>query len=194
MTQKKTAQELLDENVTPQVILDEALMKGMAVVGEKFRNNEMFVPQVLVSARAMKLVMTILEPYFTASSISKKGKIIIGTVKGDIHDIGKNLVSIMLQGAGYDVVDLGTGCTAEKFYDEYEKNEANVVGMSALLTTTMVYMKTVIDYFKDKKAEVPLIIGGAPINQKYADEIGADGYAKNAYDAVILVDKILEKL
>jgi 5-methyltetrahydrofolate--homocysteine methyltransferase len=184
-------QELLLNDVKPQAILDNALMKGMAVVGERFRDQLIFVPQVLVSARAMKFAMKALEPYLIKNAVASKGKILLGTVKGDVHDIGKNLVAIMLQGCGYEVTDIGTGCSAEKFHEEFIKCNADVVGMSALLTTTMIYMETVINYFKEKNINVPLIVGGAPLNKKFADEIGASGFARNAYDAVKLVDSIM---
>lgn len=182
---------LLEIGTDPKTILDEALMKGMAVVGQRFRDQQIFVPQVLISARAMKLSMKALQPYLTQNNVVAKGKVLLGTVKGDVHDIGKNLVAIMLQGSGYEVIDIGAGCSAEKFHEEYLKHESDVIGMSALLTTTMVYMKTIIEYFKEKNTTVPIIIGGAPLNQRFADEIGADGYGRNSYDAVKLVDKIL---
>ena len=188
---ERVTKELIEDGVEPKTILDEALMKGMGVVGQRFRDQLMFVPQVLVAARAMKFSMKILEPLMIGSGVKSKGKVLIGTVKGDVHDIGKNLVSIMLQGAGYDVIDIGIGCTAEKYFEEYEKHKADIVGMSALLTTTMVYMKDVIEYFKEKNAGVPIIVGGAPLNQKFADEIGANGYGRSAYEAVQLVDSII---
>ncbi|MBU2491421.1 MAG: corrinoid protein [Bacteroidetes bacterium] len=182
---------LLEMGIDPKNILDEALMKGMGIVGQRFRDQQIFVPQVLISARAMKFSMKALEPYLVGDNALSKGKVLLGTVKGDVHDIGKNLVAIMLQGSGYEVIDIGTGCSAEKFYDEYLKHKTDIVGMSALLTTTMVYMKTVIEFFKEKNVMVPIIIGGAPLNQRFADEIGADGFGRNSYDAVKLVDKIL---
>lgn len=186
--------DLLADGITPARILDEALMKGMGVVGQRFRDQLMFVPQVLVAARAMKFAMKILEPFIVKEQAGGKGKIMIGTVKGDVHDIGKNLVAIMLQGSGYEVIDIGTGCSAEKYFEEFEKHTPDIIGMSALLTTTMIYMKTVIDFFREKNINIPLIIGGAPINRKFADEIGAAGYAGSAYDAVLLVDKLLGRI
>lgn len=190
---ERLTQELVDEGVNPKTILDEGLIKGMAVVGQRFRDQQMFVPQVLVAARAMKFSMKVLKPLMIGEGNQSKGKVLLGTVKGDVHDIGKNLVGIMLQGAGYEVIDIGTGISAEKYFEEYEKVKPDIVGLSALLTTTMVYMKTVIEYFNEKNAGVPIIIGGAPLNQKFADEIGADGYGKSAYEAVQLVDSILQQ-
>jgi len=185
--------QLVEGGIEPKVILNEGLMKGMAVVGRRFRDQQMFVPQVLVAARAMKFGMKIIEPLMVGETNFSKGKILLGTVKGDVHDIGKNIVGIMLQGAGYEVIDLGIGITAEKYFEEYQKSDADIIGMSALLTTTMVYMKNVVEYFKDKKINVPIIVGGAPLNKKYADDIGADGYGRSAYEAVNLVDSILNK-
>ncbi|MCX6170268.1 MAG: corrinoid protein [Ignavibacteriales bacterium] len=188
---QKITQELLTNNVLPQTILDNALMKGMAIVGERFRDQLIFVPQVLIAARAMKFAMKALEPYLIKGGVASKGRILIGTVKGDVHDIGKNLVAIMLQGCGYEVIDIGTGCSAEKFHEEYIKCNADVIGMSALLTTTMIYMESVIKFFREKNIKIPIIVGGAPLNQKFADEIGSSGFARNAYDAVQLVDSIM---
>jgi len=188
---QKITQELIDEKCDPQTILNEGLMKGMEVVGQRFRDNQMFVPQVLVAARAMKTSMKVIEPLMLASAVKSKGKILIGTVKGDVHDIGKNIVATMMQGAGYEVIDIGTGCDVNKFYQEYETHKPDLIGMSALLTTTMVNMKPVIDHFKNKNVNVPFIVGGAPLNQKFADEIGANGYGRDAYDAVKIADQLL---
>lgn len=190
---ERITQELVLLRVTARTILDEGLMKGMNIVGQRFRDQQMFVPQVLVAARAMKFSMKILEPLMIGQENNSKGKVLIGTVKGDVHDIGKNLVAIMLQGAGYEVVDIGIGCSAEKFFEEYQKNKPDVIGMSALLTTTMIYMKEVINYFNNKNVKVPLIIGGAPINKKFAEEIGADGFGRSAYEAVQVVDSLITK-
>lgn len=190
---EKITQELISAGVTARTILDEGLMKGMNIVGQRFRDQRMFVPQVLVAARAMKVSMKILEPLMIGQESNSKGKVLIGTVKGDVHDIGKNLVAIMLQGAGYEVVDIGIGCSAEKFFEEYQKNKPDVIGMSALLTTTMIYMKEVINYFNNENVKVPLIIGGAPINKKFAEEIGADGFGRSAYEAVQVVDSLITK-
>lgn len=188
---RKITEQLVDEGAEPSQILDNGLMKGMEVVGKRFRDGQMFVPQVLVSARAMKRALSVIEPLIVKDSKSKKGKVLIGTVKGDVHDIGKNLVVLMLQGAGYEVVDIGTGCTAEQFYNSYKEYQPDVVGMSALLTTTMSYMKEVVEKFKSEDVDFPVIVGGAPLNDKFSAGIGADGYAKNAYEAVGLVDSLL---
>jgi len=190
---ERITQELVLSGVTARTILDEGLMKGMNIVGQRFRDQQMFIPQVLVAARAMKFSMKILEPLMIGQENNSKGKVLVGTVKGDVHDIGKNLVAIMLQGAGYEVVDIGIGCSAEKFFEEYQKNKPDVIGMSALLTTTMIYMKEVINYFNNKNVKVPLIIGGAPINKKFAEEIGADGFGRSAYEAVQVVDSLITK-
>ena len=152
-TEKLTG-ELIDSGVSPEIILQDGLMPGMNIVGQRFRDQEMFVPQVLVAARAMKFSMKVLEPLMVGSNHRSKGKILLGTVKGDVHDIGKNLVGIMLQGAGYHIIDLGIGITAEKYLEEFEKNEPDIIGMSALLTTTMMYMKDVINLFEQKKIKV----------------------------------------
>lgn len=187
-------QQLLDGGVTPMTILDDGLLPGMAVVGQRFRDGEMFLPQVLVSARAMKTSMKLLEPLLAASNVEPKGKVVIGTVKGDVHDIGKNLVAVMLRGNGYSVIDIGTQNPVEKYLAAYEQHKPDIIGLSALLTTTMMYMKTVINTFKEKNIPVPIIVGGAPVTQRFADEINAHGYAKNAVEAVELVNKILKKV
>lgn len=185
--------QLLEEGLTPMTILDEGLLPGMGVVGRRFRDGEMFLPQVLVSARAMKSAMKHLDPILAASNAEPKGTILIGTVRGDVHDIGKNLVSVMLQGNGYKVIDMGIQNPAEKFLAMYEEHQSDIIGLSALLTTTMMYMKTIIELFKEKNIPVPIIIGGAPVTQKFADEIGANGYARNAVDAVDLVHAIMKR-
>jgi 5-methyltetrahydrofolate--homocysteine methyltransferase len=191
---EKITQELIEEGIRPEVILEEGLMPGMNIVGQRFRDQQMFVPQVLVAARAMKFSMKVLEPQMIGSNHKSKGRILLGTVKGDVHDIGKNLVGIMLQGAGYDVIDLGIGITAEKYFEEYEKNEPDIIGMSALLTTTMMYMKDVINLFHQKNIKVPIIVGGAPLNKMIANEMGAAGFGRSAYEAVQLVDSLVTKI
>ncbi len=186
-------QKAVSEGIAPAEILDSGLIAGMNVVGERFKNNEVFIPEVLVSARAMKAGMKIVRPLLAEANIKPKGNIVVGTVKGDLHDIGKNIVGMLLEGAGYLVTDLGTDVSVEQFMEVVEKEGANVIGLSALLTTTMTYMKDVIEAvdaagFKDK---VKVIIGGAPITQTYADEINADGYAPDAATAVDLVKGLL---
>jgi 5-methyltetrahydrofolate--homocysteine methyltransferase len=185
--------ELLKENVSPKQILDEGLMTGMGVVGTRFKEGRIFLPQVLVSARAMKTAMGYLEPLLEATSYKSSGKILLGTVKGDVHDIGKNLVGIMLRGAGYQVVDLGVGCSAEQLVQQHELHKPDIVGLSALLTTTMVYMKTVVDAFLTNGITTPIIVGGAPVTSRFADEIGAAAYARNATETVDLVRSMLNE-
>jgi 5-methyltetrahydrofolate--homocysteine methyltransferase len=190
---EQTTAQLLANGLTPMAILDNGLLPGMAVVGQRFRDGQMFLPQVLVSARAMKMAMKLLDPILAANNTEPKGRVLIGTVKGDVHDIGKNLVSVMLQGNGYSVIDIGIQNPVEKYLAAFEQHKPDVVGLSALLTTTMMYMKTVINTFKEKGLTVPIIVGGAPVTQRFADEIGADGFAKNAVEAVELVNRILNK-
>jgi len=189
---KNLVQQALDEKIPPKKILDEGLIAGMNVVGEKFKNNEFYVPEVLIAARAMHKGLDVLKPMLVKSGVKPVAKIAIGTVKGDLHDIGKNLVSMMLQGAGFEMNDLGVDVSAEKFI-EAAKQGAQIIGLSALITTTMPSMKEVIDTLKKKglRDKVKVIVGGAPLTQEYADEIGADGYAPDAASAV---DKAKEML
>ncbi len=175
---------LLEGGLGPKEILDRGLVPGMDVVGVRFRDNIIFVPEVLISARAMKASLAILEPLLTAAKIKEVGVVVIGTVKGDIHDIGKNIVAMMLKGAGFKVVDLGIDTRVEKFIDAVKREGAQIVGMSALLTTTMGYMKTVVDQLRAERLDVKVMIGGAPVSQAFAEKIGADRYAKNAAEAV----------
>ena len=189
---QRLTQEAIDEKVSPADILENGLIAGMAVVGRKFKNNEFYVPEVLIAARAMKAGMALIRPLLAASGVEAKGKVVVGTVKGDLHDIGKNLVSMMLEGAGYEVIDLGTDVTPEKFLQTARERKAHIVGMSALLTTTMVGMKQVVELIKTEEGgKIKTIIGGAPVTQQYADEIGADGYAPDAASSVDLVESIL---
>jgi len=190
---KDIAQKLVDEGVPAVEILNDGLVPGMNVVGKKFKANEFYLPEVLLAARAMKAAMDIIKPLLSESGAETKGKIIIGTVKGDIHDIGKNLVGMMLEGGGYTVIDLGADIPAEKFVEEIKKNGVKLIGLSALLTTTMIGMKTVIDILKADKetVDVKVMVGGAPLNQEYADSIGADGYASDASGAVDLASGLL---
>lgn len=193
--QKKTAElvdKAIEENVPVEKILNEGLIAGMMVVGEKFKNNEFYVPEVLIAARAMNMGMSKLEPLIVQAGIKPIAKLAIGTVKGDLHDIGKNLVTMMWKGAGFEVIDLGIDVPPEKFV-EAAKQGVSVIGMSALLTTTMIAMKETIEALKNAgvRDKVKVIIGGAPVTQEYADEIGADGYAPDAASAV---DKVKELL
>jgi len=187
---KKFVQEAVDEKVSPQEILDEGLISGMEVVGVRFKNSEIYVPEVLVSARAMSAGMDILEPLLAKSGAKAKGVFIVGTVKGDLHDIGKNLVAMMLKGAGWKVVDMGVDVDAEKYVQTAIDESADVVGLSALLTTTMVNMKQVIEIAKNKDCKSKIVVGGAPLTQNYANEIGADGYAPDAATAVEVVQSL----
>ncbi len=179
-------QKLLDAGVTPKQILDEGLIAGMSVAGEKFKNGEYFVPEILVAARAMKASMEILRPLLVATDVQPIGTMVIGTVHGDLHDIGKNLVAMMMEGAGLKVVDLGVDVPAEKFIEAAKEHNAQIVGMSALLTTTMTYIPEVIKAFDEAglRPKVKLIVGGAPVTQEWANQIGADAYAPDAATAV----------
>lgn len=183
--------KLLEAGLPAKDILDKGLLPGMEVVGIRFRDNIIFVPQVLISARAMKTSLAILEPLLSKSDVKGAGTIVIGTVKGDVHDIGKNIVAMMLRSSGFIVIDLGIDTKVEKFMEAVKKENADIVGMSALLTTTMGYMKVVIEKMKEEGLEVRTMVGGAPISKSFADQIGADGYAKNASDAVKLAKDLI---
>jgi len=183
-------QGALDSGENPVAILEGGMIPAMREIGDKFSRNEVYVPQMLIAARAMQAGLVLVEPALAKTGHKSLGKIALGTVKGDLHDIGKDLVGIMLKGAGYEVIDLGVNCDVNK-YEEGVRQGATVVACSALLTTTMPYMKEVVDHFKDKGVKV--IIGGAPVTQNYADEIGADGYSDDANGAVKLVDNLLGK-
>lgn len=186
---KELVQQAVNEGVDVQKILNEGLIAGMNVVGAKFKANEFYIPEVLIAARAMHAGMDILKPLLAKSNVKTLGRFVIGTVKGDLHDIGKNLVAMMVEGAGFEVIDLGIDVPPEKFVEVAKEKQPNVIGMSALLTTTMPAMKTVVDALKSAGLKVKTIIGGAPVTQAYADEIGADGYAPDAASAV---DKVKE--
>ena len=193
---EQMTKDALAEGKTAQEILNEGLIAGMSVVGEDFKYNILYVPEVLIAARAMKAGMSVLKPLLSAkdSNVKPAGILLMGTVRGDLHDIGKNLVSMMAEGAGFEVHDIGVDQSLEKFLAAADKYKANIVGMSALLTTTMTYMKTVIDGFKEKGLTgVKMAIGGAPVSQMFADEIGADGYGSDASSAVDLFLKLVEK-
>ena len=176
-------QKAVDEGIGPEEILTNGLIAGMSIIGARFKKNEVYVPEVLIAARAMHAGMKILEPLLAEAGVKPLGKVAVGTVKGDLHDIGKNLVVMMLKGAGFNVEDLGVDCDAQKFIDA-AKGGAQILAMSALLTTTMPGMKDVIDTLKSTGVNVKVMIGGAPITQGYADEIKADGYAPDAASAV----------
>jgi len=189
---KEMTQKAVAEKVPVEEILNNGLIAGMTVVGVKFKNNEFYVPEVLIAARAMHAGMDVIEPLIAKAGIKPIAKVAIGTVKGDLHDIGKNLVVMMWKGGGFEVEDLGIDVPPEKFV-EAAKNGAKVLGLSALLTTTMVSMKEVIESLKTAgvRDQVKVIIGGAPVTQSYADEIGADAYAPDAASAVEKVKEVL---
>jgi 5-methyltetrahydrofolate--homocysteine methyltransferase len=174
-------------------ILNEAMIPAMAEVGRLFEINEYYVPELLISARAMKAGLEILKPLLVATGIEPKGKVVVGTVKGDLHDIGKNLVAIMVEGAGYEVIDLGVDVTPENYVNTAIAQGAQVIGLSALLTTTMPSMKATVEALNESglHGKIKVMIGGAPVTQKYADEIGADGYARDAAGAARLVAQLI---
>ena len=188
--------EAIDEGVAPGDILNDGLVAGMSVVGERFRKNIIYVPEVLIAARAMKAGMELLEPLLADAGVKPAGVVVIGTVKGDLHDIGKNLVAMMLEGAGFEVVDCGIDVPPEKFLEAVKEKGAQLVGMSALLTTTMPSMKTTVDALKEAGItdKVRTIIGGAPVTQSYADQIGADGYAPDAASAADRAKELMEEI
>ena len=184
-------QEAIDEGVDPQKVLNEGLTAGMDEVGKRFKANEFYVPEVLISARAMHAGMEILDPLLAESGAEPTGTVVLGTVKGDLHDIGKNLVNMMLRGAGFKVIDVGIDVEPEEFVEQAQENGANIVGLSALLTTTMPEMETVIEALKEAGVEAKTLIGGAPVTDEYADEIGADGYAADAASAVDVAKELM---
>mgnify|MGYP000996417040 FL=1 len=190
---KELVQELVDDGVDAKKILNEGLLFGMSVIGEKFKNNEVFVPEVLVAARAMNAGLAILEPKLAEIGNVSVGKAVIGTVKGDLHDIGKNLVSMMLKGAGFEVVDLGVDVGAEQFVERAEEVGADIICMSALLTTTMSNMKSTIDLLneKGKRNKSIVMVGGAPVNDNFAKQIGADYYAADAATAATVAKQAI---
>src|SRR3954464_1347233 len=177
---------LLGRKWTPYDVLTKALVEGMRIVGIDFRDGILFVPEVLLSANAMKAGMAILRPLLVETGAPKIGKMVIGTVKGDIHDIGKNLVAMMMEGAGFEVIDLGINNPVENYLKAIEEHQPDIVGMSALLTTTMPYMKVVIDTMKEKgiRSDYIVLVGGAPLNEAFADAVGADAYCRDAAVAV----------
>lgn len=176
--------EALEIGVAPQTILDEALIPAMAKVGEKFTEGKIFVPQMLLSAKAMNEAMKHLKAFFLCGDIQRKGVFIVGTVAGDLHDIGKNLVAMMVEGAGWEVIDLGTDVPAEKYISALDAHPGAVCGMSALLTTTMSNMKPMIASIRAKHPEAKVVVGGAPLNAQFAAEIGADAYARDPQDNI----------
>lgn len=190
---KALTESALAEGVSAAEVLNNGLVAGMNVVGEKFKNNEFYVPEVLIAARAMKNAMEVLRPQLAKSGVEPKGKVAIGTVRGDLHDIGKNLVAMMLEGAGFEIQDLGVDVKPEQFV-EAAKNGVDIIAMSALLTTTMPAMKDTIEALKSEgvREKTCVMIGGAPVTQNYCDEIGADGYAPDAASAVDKAKELLK--
>jgi len=188
-------QNALDQGVAANEILNQGLVAGMDIVGEKMETGDMFIPEVLRSAKVMGVAVEILKPLLGADDMTGKGKVVIGTVKGDLHDIGKNLVSMMIESAGFEVSDLGADVSPERFVEEINnRKNVDILCLSALLTTTMPMMKKTIDVLAENglKDQVKIMVGGAPVTQKFADEIGADGYAPDAGSAVKLVKTLLQ--
>jgi 5-methyltetrahydrofolate--homocysteine methyltransferase len=181
----------LSEKMAPKTILNEGLIAGMDAVGQRFKKNEMYIPEVLIAARAMKMAMQVLEPELVKAGVQPIGKLVIGTIQGDLHDIGKNLVAMMLKGAGFEVIDLGVDVTPEKFVDAAKSKGAHLVGMSALLTTTMPRMEKTVQALKAAGVGAKVMVGGAPVTQGFADKIGAQGYAPDAATAVDLAKRLV---
>lgn len=190
---KNLVQQALDEGIDPKVILNDGLLAGMMVVGGKFKREEVFVPDVLVAARAMNMGITVLEPKLAAAGNEPVGKAVIGTVKGDLHDIGKNLVTMMMKGAGFEIYDLGVDVEASAFIDKAEEVGADIICMSALLTTTMPSMKEVIDLMEERgvRDKYTVMIGGAPVTDDFAKEIGADYYTADATSAAEVAREVV---
>ncbi len=180
---KEKVQEALDQGISAKDILEEGLLSGMSVIGEKFKNNEVYVPEVLIAARAMNAGVALLKPYLVDAGVEAKGTVVIGTVKGDLHDIGKNLVKMMMEGKGLNVVDLGVDVSAEQFVSAAKENNADIIACSALLTTTMTEMKNVVDAVKAESLDVKVMVGGAPVTQNFCDSIGANSYTPDAASA-----------
>ncbi|HKJ68703.1 MAG TPA: corrinoid protein [bacterium] len=187
-------QQALDEELMPGDILNDGLIAAMAEVGRRYEAKEFFVPEMLIAASAMKKGMNVLKPHLVSSNVKPRGTVIAGTVKGDLHDIGKNLVCVMLEGSGFEIYDLGVDVSAEQFLEALRSREANIVAMSALLTTTMVQMRTTMEALSESgvRNQVKVLIGGAPVNERFAREIGADGYAPDAYQSVQVANSLVE--
>lgn len=191
---EEEVREMLSRGQIPYDILTRGLVAGMDIVGADFRDGILFVPEVLMAAKAMKAGMTILRPLLAETGAEKIGTMVVGTVKGDIHDIGKNLTSMMLEGAGFEIIDLGINNSVEKFMAAIEEHKPDIVGMSALLTTTMPYMRVVIDALKEAgiRQDVIVLVGGAPLNEAFAEDIGADAYCRDAAVAVETAKKFMQ--
>ncbi len=190
---KQMVQTAVDQGFEPSDIVNKALIVGMGEIGELFKNNEVYVPEVLIAARAMKAGLELLRPLLAEKDVKPLGKVVIGTVKGDLHDIGKNLVAMMLEGAGFEVIDLGIDVDTDKFVNAVKDTKADAVAMSALLTTTMPVMKEIIDAIKlaGLRDQVKILVGGAPVTHEFAAEIGADGYAPDAASAADLAKQLI---
>jgi len=191
---KGLAEKALAEGLEPGDILERALIAGMDHIGELFKKNEVYVPEVLLAAKSMQQAMQVLKPRLVKSGIEPRGKAVVGTVRGDLHDIGKNLVAMMLEGAGFEIIDLGNDVPAERFVEAAAEHQAHVIGMSALLTTTMHVMKETVDLVREKglAGKVKTMVGGAPVTRGFAEEIGADGYGDDAATAVDLAKQFVE--
>ncbi len=188
---KNAVQEALGENKSPQEIIDGSMIPAMEAIGQEFEAGKVFVPNLLLSARAMKSALDILKPLMMAGLTTTLGTIVIGTVKGDLHDIGKNLVASMLEGRGFKVINLGTDVSKERFIEAARENNADIICLSALLTTTMDYMKEIVDAVRAEELDIKIMVGGAPLTQEFATSIGADGYSSNANEAVLVAKKLL---
>jgi corrinoid protein of di/trimethylamine methyltransferase len=190
---KETTEKALAEGIDPQKLVQQQMIPAMDEVGRRYEANEYFVPELLIAARAMKASLELIRPLLVAKGAEPAGRVVVGTVKGDLHDIGKNLVAAMLEGAGFEVIDLGVDVSPEKFINAAKDKKARIIAMSALLTTTMVSMKTTLDALRSSgmRDQFKVMIGGAPVTQKYAEEIGADGYSTNANGAVALARKLM---
>jgi len=187
----KITKSALDEGIPAKTVLDKGLIAGMDIVGARFKKNEIYIPEVLIAARAMKSAMEILEPELAKAGVRPIGRFLIGTVQGDLHDLGKNLVAMMLKGAGFQVNDIGVDAPPEKFIEQAKITNIGLIGMSALLTTTMPAMEKTLKALKNAGISAKIMIGGAPITQGYADKIGADGYAADAASAVDIAKKLI---
>lgn len=189
----EVTQQAIGEGIDPQRIIDDYMIKAMEEVGARFEAGKAFVPELLMAARAMKGPLDLLKPLLKGDSTQIVGTVVIGTVKGDLHDIGKNLVASMLEGCGFNVVNIGSDVSCEKFVEKVKEHNADILCMSALLTTTMVYMKTVIEALENAglRSKIKIMVGGAPINEKFATSVGADGYSPNANAAVALAKQLV---
>ncbi|MCY3801338.1 MAG: corrinoid protein [Chloroflexi bacterium] len=192
-TAVSSVQDCIDNQIDAKVIVNDGMLPAMDVVGERFRRNEYYVPEVLMSARAMKMGMALVQPLLAATGAEPLGTVVIGTVRGDLHDIGKNLLGMMLEGAGFVVYDLGIDCDAQSYIDKAIETDANIIGLSALLTTTMIYFPTVVQAVKDAGLgdKVSVIVGGAPVTQDWANEVGAHGYGADAAAGVALAKRLM---